>query len=101
MGWVKVESTEPKIVGFFLNFNDRLSFLDGADVSSITMSSFVLPEIEDQGFTQIHITNPDPAPATLTFELYRSDGTLRTSAVVREVKANGTAASSLRISFPV
>jgi hypothetical protein len=51
------------------------------------VSSFILPEIEDQGFTQIHITNPDPAPATLTFELYKGDGTLRTPAFVREVKA--------------
>ncbi len=92
VGWIKVESTVQEVVGFFLNFNDRLSFLDGADVSSANLKSFILPEIEDQGFTQIHVANPDPAPATLTFELYKFDGTLRTPAVEREVKANGSMA---------
>jgi hypothetical protein len=100
VGWIKIESTVKEVVGFFLNFNDRLSFLDGADVSSANLKSFILPEIEDQGFTQIHIANPDPAPATLTFEIYKLDGTLRNPAVVREVKANGAIAESFTDLFP-
>ena len=100
VGWIKLESTVQKIVGFFLNFNDGLSFLDGADVSSTTLTSFILPEIENQGFTQIHVANPDPAPATLTFELYKSDGTLRTPAFNRNVNPNGTLAEFFTDLFP-
>ena len=97
---MKLESTVQKIVGFFLNFNDSLSFLDGADVSSTTLTSFILPEIEDQGFTQIHVANPNTAEATITLELYSSDGMLRTSAVTRQVKANGSLAESFTDLFP-
>ena len=96
----ELESTVQKIVGFFLNFNDSLSFLDGADVSSTTLTSFILPEIEDQGFTQIHVANPNTAEATITLELYNSDGMLRTSAVTRQVKANGSLAESFTDLFP-
>jgi hypothetical protein len=95
VGWVKVESTVAKVAGFFLTFNDTLSIMDGANVSSNTLTSFVLPEIEDQGFTQIHVANPDTAAADLRFELYKSDGRLRGEAVVRKVNPNGTVAESL------
>ena len=101
--WMKIESTQAKTAGFFLSFNDTLGVLDGADVSSATLSSFVLPEIlvpevqtegntkeaNEDGFTQIHVANPNPDAATVTFELYGSDGTLR-EAVSRRIEPNGT-----------
>ena len=89
-GWMKVESTVAELIGFFLTFNDSLTFLDGADVSSNTLTSFVLPEIEDEGFTEIHAANPGLVAANITFELYRSDGVLRTGSVMRNVGPDGT-----------
>ncbi|NWG14674.1 MAG: putative Ig domain-containing protein, partial [Acidobacteria bacterium] len=99
-GWVKVESTVPKVVGFFLTFNDTLSIMDGADVSPSTLTSFVLPEIDDQGFTQVRVANPDAATADVTFELCKSDGTPRADAVTRKINPNGTVAESLNELFP-
>ncbi len=106
--WMKIESTQPETAGFFLSFNDTLEVLDGADVSSATLSSFVLPEIlvpeaqtegdtkqaNEDGFTQIHVANPNRDAATVTFELYSSDGTLRQT-VSRRIEPNGSLAVSL------
>jgi hypothetical protein len=100
VGWMRLESTVKKVVGFFLTFNGSLSFLDGADVGPGTLQSFVLPEIEDGGFTRIHVANPDAASATVTFELVKSDGTVRAPSVSRTVNANGAVAALLADLFP-
>jgi hypothetical protein len=100
VGWVKLESTVPKTVGFFLTFDNTLSTMDGADVSAATLTLFILPEIEDQGTTQIHIANPDPAAADIQLELYKSDGTQRGGGVTRKVNSNGTVAELLTDLFP-
>ncbi len=106
--WMKIESTQAKTAGFFLSFNDTLGVLDGADVSTNTLSSFVFPEIMATGtqsetsgtdaiadpFTQIHAANPNSDAATVTFELYSSDGMLR-EAVARRIEANGVLVVSL------
>jgi hypothetical protein len=99
VGWMKLESTVASIAGFFLMFNSSLSILDGAGVSTAKLTSFVLPEIEDQGFTQIHVANPDSSAATLTFDLVRSDGTTRTSAT-RTVNPSGAVAEVFTDLFP-
>jgi subtilisin family serine protease len=101
VGWMKVESSIRKLVGFFLAFNGSLSVQDGADCSSATLSSFIFPEIEDQGFTQIHVANPDPgASAIITFNLIRSDGIQRAAAVNRSVSSNGAVAEFITDLFP-
>ncbi len=100
VGWLRVESTVPKVAGFFLTFNDSLTTMDGASVSSATTTSFVLPEIEDQGFTQIRVANPDASEAEVTFELRGSDGKVRAESVARKVNASGTVAETLSELFP-
>jgi hypothetical protein len=99
VGWFKVESTALGIVGFFLSFNGSLSVLDGADASSTVSTSFIFPEIEDQGFTQLHVANPNAQPASITFDLLRSDGSSRTS-VVRTINGNGAVAEFFTGLFP-
>ena len=99
-GWLKVESTGAEVIGFFLSFNDSLTTLDGADVTSNTLTSFVLPEIEDEGFTEIHVANPGPGPASVSLEIRQADGTPRTAAVLRNVNANGTIAELFEDLFP-
>lgn len=99
VGWIKVESTVNKVVGFFLMFNGRLDTMDGADVSSQTLTSFVLPEIEDAGFTQIHVANPNSNAATVTFELVKGDGATRASAS-RTVNSNSAVAELFTSLFP-
>ena len=111
--WMKIESSQPETAGFFLSFNDTLDVLDGADVSSSTLTSFVLPEIlvpdiqseglstpdDEIGFTQIHVANPESSSATVTFHLHASNGSSRTS-VSRTIAPGGTLALSLPDLFP-
>ena len=99
-GWLKVDGNVPEVVGFFLAFNAALSVLDGASVSAAAPASFVLPEIEDLGFTRIHMVDPNPNPATVTLELRRSDGTLRVAPVTRTINANGAVAEPFTALFP-
>ena len=99
-GWLKVEGNVSEVVGFFLAFNAGLSVLDGASVSANTATSFVFPEIEDLGFTRIHVVNPNPDAASVTLELLRSDGTPRVAAVTRNINANGVVAESFTALFP-
>jgi hypothetical protein len=94
IGWVKIESTVGKVAGFFMMFNAGLTELDGANVTTNPLTSFIYPEIDAQGFTKISIANPNPDPATLTLDLTRSDGTIQSSAT-RNLPANGSLAADL------
>ncbi len=79
-GWTRIESTSSNVAGFFLMFNGSLTSLDGAAASSSPLTSFVLPEIEDQsGFTTISIANPNPDPASLEMDIVQTDGTVLAS----------------------
>jgi hypothetical protein len=88
VGWMKLESSESKLAGFFLVFDNNLQTLDGADVSSTVMTSFVLTEIEGAGFNQLHIANPGSSSATVNFELYNASGSVRAT-VARTINPNG------------
>jgi hypothetical protein len=98
-GWMKLESDNDNVVGFFLAFNSSLTVLDGADVSSKTLTSSVIPEVEDIGYTQILAANPNRDPAAVTFELVKSDGT-RSASAVRTVSAGGVASETVVSLFP-
>jgi hypothetical protein len=99
LGWFRMESSAGGLVGFFLMFNETLSILDGTDVSSRTHTSFVLPEIEADGFTQVHAVNPDVQPAEVLFELVSANGAVRANAT-RNVAANAAAVEKLTELFP-
>ena len=99
VGWLKIRSTVNKIVGFFLTFNNELSVLDGADVSNQTLTSFVLPEIEVEGFAQIHVANPGEQVASVDFDLINVNGDTRSSVNVK-VNPHGTAAPFIQELFP-
>jgi hypothetical protein len=100
VGWFKMESPASGVVGFFLMFNESLSILDGTDVSSLTCTSYVVPEIEDAGFTQVHVVNPDVQPAQVLFELYGSNGTLRAPGVTRTLAPSAAVVEKLTDLFP-
>ena len=100
VGWVLVESTLSKITGLFLMFNASLSVMDGADVSSNTLTSFLLPDVEDTGFTQIHVANPNGDPAEMTFELVGSDGSTRAGPQLRTANTNGCVVALVSDLFP-
>jgi hypothetical protein len=99
IGWMKLESSEPKVAGFFLVFDNNLQTLDGADVSSSVMTSFVFPEIEGNGFNQLHVANPGASAATVSFELTNANGGIRATAT-RTISPNGALAEYVADLFP-
>ena len=98
-GWLKLESTTAQITGFFLSFDDDLSILDGADVSSTVLTDFLFPEIEKDGFTTIHIANPGSEEASLSFELNDGLGSSRAT-ISRKIAPNGAISERLKDLFP-
>jgi len=99
VGWIKVEGDVPEVVGSFLSFNSDLSRMDGADVSSRTMTSFVFPELQADGFSQFHMANPNDAPAHVALDLVRADGTVR-ARVSRTINSNGLLVEFVEDLFP-
>jgi len=99
-GWLKLDTTETGVVGFFMIFNDRVTYTDGANALQHGMNEFIFPEIEDEaeGFTQIHVANPNAEPVTVRFELRNKDGGEKKS-VEREIESYGTMAESLTALF--
>ncbi len=100
VAWIRVKSTLDKLTGFFLTFNSSLSFLDGADASQTKLTAFVFPEIEDEGFNDLRVANPEPFPADMTFQLLKSDGKSRTAPANRRVQARGVIVQSFDDLFP-
>jgi hypothetical protein len=96
--WFRMQSTVTGTVGFFLVFNSTLGVLDGAGVSSQTMTGFIFPEVEDQGFTQLHVANPNANPATVTLELYDANGSIRATGS-RTIEPNGVLVESVATLF--
>jgi hypothetical protein len=79
LGWTMVNSSTTQLAGFFLTFNSSLSFMDGAEIFSQPLSSFVLPETGSQDYTTLLLANPNPSDASITIDLVKTDGTLRSS----------------------
>ncbi len=77
-GWIRLESNIARVAGFFLNFDSSLTRLDGADVSSARLTSFLLPEAS--GSASIRIVNPNEDPAAIVLELRSAEGTVRAKA---------------------
>jgi hypothetical protein len=100
VGWFKMESNVSKVTGFFLTLSGGLSVMDGADVGSEVLRAFVLPEIENKGFTELSIANPGPSAALATLQLMGSDGRPGIPAVTREIGPNGVMVESLSALFP-
>jgi hypothetical protein len=98
-GWLEVEGDVAQIAGFFLDFTGSLSRLDGADVSGKAMTSFIAPQLEADGISEIHVANPNHAAAGVQFDLVSSEGVTVASSS-RVVSASGLAVASLSELFP-
>ena len=98
-GWIRVESNRAPPAAFFLAFDARLSFLDGAGIGPILSSSLVFPEIEADGFTQFFVANPNAAAIDLNLELMSADGSARAT-VSHVLQPNQAQAATAATLFP-
>ncbi len=94
LGWIEVESSTVKLAGFFMGFDSQLSLLDGSEIASTLLNSFVLPEIADQDFTKILVSNPNPQDASMRFYLITAEGSLKATSD-KTIRANATLTADL------
>jgi len=98
VGWIAIDSSTDAVTCFSLIFNASLSMMDGAPVSSTMTTQAVFTEIEGDGFTDIHVVNPNGGPANVIFNLRQADGTIRESAI-RRIDSQGSVAEPLNTLF--
>jgi glucose/arabinose dehydrogenase len=98
-GWCRVNSAGGRLAASFVIFNRAVSVLDGADASGTTMTSFIAPEIEDGGYTQLHLVNPSDRAVSVELHLVRADGLPRSTAV-QQINPNGALAATVTTLFP-
>ncbi len=79
-GWSFINSSTAKLTGFFLTFDDSLTLMDGADISSSLLNSFILPETGSQSYTKLLLGNPSGNTASVAVDLVKTDGTVRSTA---------------------
>ncbi len=99
VGWASLESSTARVAAFSLSFNEALDYMDGADSSAGTLISFVFPEVESRGETQIRIANPGPESVALVLELVSADGSARGLAE-RTIPGGGLLAQGASDLFP-
>jgi glucose/arabinose dehydrogenase len=88
IGWIRMRSSFADVAPFFLSFNSSLTVMDGAPATALPLPVAVLPEIEEGGFTQIHVGNPHPESINIRLELMSSAGTSKAS-VLKSVAGLG------------
>jgi hypothetical protein len=99
-GWAKLESTNSDVSGFYLIFDSGLSYMDGASFGDTSLKNLLLSEIQPVGATSISIANTGSEATTVTFNLMKADGTIRSSRSM-EIRASGAFVGDLyRDVFP-
>lgn len=76
-GWVRLDTDAPNLSGFFLDYDSRLTQMDGALLTAAPLNSFLFTDIQDKGSTKINIANTGLNAAAIFFDLTQSNGTLR------------------------
>ena len=99
LGYVNLDSNVSELLGLFLVFSNSGSVLDGAEIPRRTATSLVLPELNDQGSNQLQILNSSTTESRVSFELVKSDGTVRVPPVTRTLAGRGTLNEELATLF--
>ena len=75
-GWMEVTSDSEEIKGFFITLEDGLDRIDGADATTNTSTSFILPfpPGADPAAGIVHLVNAGEASANTTVELLSGTG---------------------------
>ncbi len=78
-GWSFINSSTTRLAGFFLTFDDMLSLMDGANISTSLLNSLILPETGSQDYTKLLLANPSGNTASVKIDLVKTDGTVRST----------------------
>jgi hypothetical protein len=95
-GWFRVDSTVPRVSGFFMIFDGAASILDGTNASTIGTREFIVPDISDgDSYAEIHTVNSSADATEIRLELFGSAGQSRAGAVTRIIEGNGALIAQL------
>lgn len=94
--WVEVESDNSQIVGFFLFFDDAVSFLDGADAGSQTTTEMIFTETASM---ELSLANSSTTSADVSLSLSSDAGQLLSSQSI-QIPGRGRFSASLSSLFP-
>ncbi len=99
--WVEATSTTDGLTGFFLDFNDKLTFMDGSDLGDGAIS-LILPLVEHSANskTEISLVNPDKEEASADIEFVGADGKRVGSLQSKKLPARGALHGSVSDLFP-
>ncbi len=75
-GWLEVASTKDQVVGNVTFTDDDASFMTGYALSGQPLSSLIFPLLAQNNVyeTGLALLNSNPNPATVTLEVYKTDG---------------------------
>jgi hypothetical protein len=93
---ITAESSSPEVSGVFLIFDSMLNVMDGAAMAAAGLTDFILPKLEEDGFTRVSLLNPNGFPVDVTFYLLGpgGNGNLKGQAT-RLIEANGSLSADL------
>ena len=78
-GWVEVQLSSPDVQGFFLLFDSRISFMDGAALSSVPTNRLIFPKVTSNPSTANWLTlinTGDQAINRVAISLFENSGRL-------------------------
>jgi hypothetical protein len=73
-GYIRLDSTNASINGFFLMLDAKISLMDGGNFSLTPLTDFVFTEVEANGDTKINLVNSNPDDASVRIDLISADG---------------------------
>lgn len=91
-GWIKLESSTPKIGGYYAVFNNDLSLYQGSEMAAEPLRTTILPEIGDSGAMDVIAANPNSETGTVSIDIVGPDGKVRKTADY-DVQPNGALTS--------
>jgi hypothetical protein len=96
-GWVRLTSPQAGVLGFALNFDDRLSSLDGTTAPAVAPVNLILPELKN---ADLALVNPsDTSAVAVNLIPYDDQGRQQTPVSV-QIPANGRYSARTETIFP-
>ena len=98
-GWIRVDSSSPRVLGLFAVGNSGPSRVGGGQFEFLGLDFFVLPEVGGDAPTRLWLANPNPQPVQARLNVLNRAGRLRGNTFKVEIPASGLLSRELREMF--
>ena len=93
-GWIRLESTNKNVRGFFLMFDGQTHLIDGAGFLPGPFRNFVFTDIKSNGGTKFSLINKNSEAAIVKIDLVNADGQVRDS-ITETISGYGSMTANL------